>query len=253
MPSSDRSKPSTSQGMWAVSVVEVPAREVMAGEAAELGAEVGRPVERLAVPGEADVVVRHGRPAGSGSGSQRPGLARRDVDEVDVGLVDRERLDGRNRLVVGRPVGDGPVPLDVLDPPGRTGPRRIDDVEVHVPAVAGVAAIGQQRPGVGPLAHHVPRLAVGEPLDLPGAEVVEEELIILGAPRVGAEGELIAPGPWGRAQHAIAPEGELGPGASGEGDVMDLGRLREPGGDQDLATGRPPTPGSRPCGCSGTG
>ena len=77
----------------------------------------------------------------------------------------------------------------------------------------------------------VAALAVGDPPRLAAGAILEEELVILGAPLVHGVEELVVLGPGRHAQHPLGQEGELPPRRPGPGHVVHLGRVGEPRGD----------------------
>ena len=162
-----------------------------------------------------------------GVGSDRPGLAGVHLDDVDPRILDRSIFDRDDLRPAGRPVGDGPLARDLLEAPDESGVVGRGDVEVHVAAVPGVAAPGQERTCWRPLRHCVSALAVGDPADAPGFVIVKEKLVVLGAALVGDVEELIVPRPGDDAPDPLLEEGQLRPGAAGRRDKMDLRDIRE--------------------------
>ena len=138
--------------------------QVMPDQAAELAPLVGDVVDRLAVLGPFRVA------GGDGLGL-RVGSAGVIVVVCPVAIsmmcmydsLIREILHGDDPGLVGRPVGDGPLARDFLEPPLEVGIERRGDVEVHVAAVAGVAAPGQELARGRPGRARVAALAVGDP------------------------------------------------------------------------------------------
>ena len=150
-------------------------------------AEVGRPVERPAVLRPADVAVGDGRRgAGAGRpGRDRLGLAGRDVDEMDVGLVDRDVLDGRDprgRRATSRRRSTSPATsLSRRGEPGSAGSATYRSMSRPLRALLLQAS---SSPAFDQRGRGVPRAAVGEPRRLAAAPVLEEDLVVLGAPFV---------------------------------------------------------------------
>ena len=120
-----------------------------------------------------------------------------------VRFVIRNVLLGDDPRLVGRPVGNGPLAGDLLEPALEVGVGGSGEVQVHVAAVAGVAAPGQQLARGRPGRRDVAALAVGDPPRLAPGAILEKELIILGPALVHGIEELVVLGPCRDVQNAI--------------------------------------------------
>ena len=214
-------------------------REVHARQPLKLRSPIRRHVQAPAVPREEGIQVGDLLLAARGQLGLRP---RRDVDEPQVRLVDRDRLDDEQLRVVGRPVGDLPAAaLELDDPSIGLGVLRILDVHVDVVAVAPRRAVGDRGARVRPAGAGVARSAVRQERHAAVGEVVAVELEELAAAHVLREDEGVSRLRVElRAGDAVGEERQLGARAAGEQDAVGLGHVAEARRDEHLVAGRMP-------------
>ena len=216
-------------------------RELEVGQPLELGLLVGRHVQPLAVGAEGGAAVGHLLGAAL-RGDERL-LARGDVDEPEVALVDRDRLEHHELLVVGRPVGSEPAAALHLEHHPRGGRvLRVHHVDVAVGSVAPGRAEGHAVALVRPGPEAVLRAAAGRELGKGAARDVEPvDLPELVAALVLGEDDVVrrAARPAGVAD-AVRKERELAARAEREAHLVELVRVAEARGDQHLALRRVP-------------
>jgi hypothetical protein len=159
-----------------------------------------------------------------------------------VALVGRDELADEEPPVVGGPVGGAPAAaLNLQEQAVGVGPRRVDDVDVGVLAVAPGRGVGEPLAAVRPHRAGVARLAVGEQRHVAGGEVVAVVLEKLVAAGVAVEDEVVAGrGPVRGAAGALGEEGELRARAARRLHEVYLIGVAEARADEHLAPGGVP-------------
>jgi hypothetical protein len=164
------------------------------------------------------------------------GRAAGDVHPVEIGLVGGDELVEQQAPVVQAPVEGCPVAMDLRHPPLAAEGGGVGHVDVHVVAVAGVAAVGEEPAVARPERRDVAVGAVGEASRPAGPAVEQEELEVLRAPLVEGIDDLVGIArPVGGRADRIVVEGELGARAQRHPHLMELRALREARQDQQAA------------------
>ncbi len=202
---------------------------------------------RAFVAGEIDVapVGRESRPRiGNGDPFRSdhlfcPGFQ---VEEIQLALVDRNRVVHQELVVVGREVARRPAAtLDWQHHAGRLWLRWIDNIKIRVLAVPPRRGIRQPLPILGESRTGVARLAVGEQGDFARAQVEAIELKEFAAADVlGKQDGVRIMGPELGAADSIGKERQLPPRAARHLHQMQLRRAAEARDDQHLRTRRIP-------------